>query len=383
MTQPWPFANAQETIEVLSWRTDVIRTKSAEQRIALRALPRRMLQVRHLFDHEAYAAARTMTRGAEAFLVPDWTQLMHIESVSAGSSVVIPADTTGVDLSPGDDVMIRRGNRLFEIAEVEAITASTITLDEVAAPVSKGLILPLLPAQAPEGLGAERPAGPWVSGSITFDVQHIPDISASDYPQYRGHDVMDVCPVVSSGSFGESVMWPVETIDADLGLSKHLRERTLPDERFMIRWHEFRRAGIHRLRKWLYSRRGKQKAFWASTFARDLTLANPIGASDTEINVFTLPGIANLARTNFDIEIRSQEGASYYRQVTNAVPGSPVDGVSSLVLTLNASVGVALATVRRISFMRCARFDADRVELLHRPGEGAACSVPCIEVPVP
>ena len=73
------------------------------------------------------------------------------------------------------------------------------------------------------------------------------------------------------------------------------------------------------------------------------------------------------------------------RRVTAVSSGPAVSGNPTFDLTIDSALGVAVtaAAFGRISFLRCARFDADRIELLHRPGEGLAVAVPCIEVPVP
>jgi hypothetical protein len=145
-----------------------------------------------------------------------------------------------------------------------------------------------------------------------------------------------------------------------------------------MRWHEFTRTAIWDLRKWLHTRRGRQTAFWLSSRGKDLTPA--AGISGTTITVFS--DIVSRPAP-FDIDITDTSGNSSYRQVSDSVAGSPVNGRPTVDLTINSTLTLSLPEIKQISYMRCARFDADRIELEHRASAGTAVQVPCIEVPVP
>lgn len=121
-----------------------------------------------------------------------------------------------------------------------------------------------------------------------------------------------------------------------------------------------------------------QKAFWLSSHGSDLTLAATIGASDTVITVDKPTGMNTLSRTDFDIEVLNG-GTSYYRRVT----GVATNTTDTLDLTIDSSLGVEVANPNRISYLRCARFNADRIEIIHRAKGGMSVAVPCIEIPVP
>lgn len=378
----WPFKARAEMIETLEWRSDVIRAKSEEQRIALRDAPRRDFNLQHLLDHPMYAAARALIRVAEELTVPDWTQSVKVGAVNAGTSVSVSFDTAGLDYSAGSDAIIWADWDDWELVEIESADSTGVVIAEVLTSRPDVRLIPTVVGMAFEGMSADRPAGRYIPSSVRISVTQTENIAASSYPQYRGHDVMTVCPVVSDGAFGESVVWPAEVIDSGLGLQVWLQERSIPDESFMIRWHEFDRAGIRSLREWLHSRYGRQKAFWASTWATDFLLAASIGASDTSIQVFRYQLFGDLPREDFDIEVVI-DGVRYYRRVTSVIDGGTVEGKATWHLAIDSALGVSATEADRISYLRCARFDADRVELLHRAGEGMAVSVPCVEVPVP
>jgi hypothetical protein len=379
----WPFAPVGEVVEVLEWRTDVLRARAGEQRFRLRERPRRQWVFKHMFDAEKQAAARAILRSATSFQVPDWTKSIHAGPVSAGASVSITMTTAGLGLVAGGSVVLWSGMSDFEVCTIESVSAGALVLEFVAT-ARNATIYRADQAHAAVELAISRPAGPLQRGDIVFESPAVDVHAATTYAQYRGHDVLPVVPRVGNGALAEDIAWPVEKFDTGTGLVSTSAMRDLPDDRFMMRWHVFSAAEIAELRAWVASRYGRWLAFWQSTWQRDLVAAADIAAVSTTLRVFSPAGAASLGRTAFDLEIQTPGGV-FLRRVTNAGAGPAVSGRPTFDLTIDSALGVAVtaAAFGRISYLRCARFNADRIELLHRPGEGLAVIVPCIEVPVP
>lgn len=383
--QVWPFPPREELIEVLSWQTTVIRAKSAEQRIAMRTAPRREFNLLHTLTEIEYSAARAMVRGNDRFHVPDWDQAVDIGPVNAGSNVVVAHDELPyVDFYQGA-ALLWAAVDVYEVVEIELV-GSDYQITSVVGNYGRALLMPVLGAYLPGGISISRRAAILHEISASFVVYENTDLGASAKEQYRGHDVLTDCPVIAGGSFSEGLSWEYSVYDNLSSIPEYLRRRSLPDLVYQMRWHVFTAADKYNLRRWIHSRRGKQKVFWLSSVAHDFTLATAIGASSTVITVFKLPGIDDLGRDQaFDIEIKTAAGVHYYRQVTSATPGSPVGGQSTISLTISSSLGssVSLAQIERISFLRCTRFESDRIEFSHRASSGTVVQVPCIEVPIP
>lgn len=378
MPQIWPFKPQEQFTETLEWRTDVFRAKSAEQRIALRTAPRRTFSFSPILTDIHYSAARSMVRDATSFYVPDWTQRVAVGTVSPGSDVSISPDLTGIDLSNGDRAILWESLDSFEAVNLTIDSADNVTIDSVVNSYTNPYLMPLVEAKAPNGLNADRIPVGFNRVSIDFEVFDNDDLGATSYSQYRGHDVISDSPVISSGTFAETLLWPVGTLDNEVSTPSHLRSRDIPDLTFQMRWHVTGMANSYTVRQWLHSRRGMQKAFWLSSHGSDLTLAATIGASDTVITVERPTGMNTLSRTDFDIEVLNG-GTSYYRRVT----GVATNTTDTLDLTIDSSLGVEVANPNRISYLRCARFNADRIEIIHRAKGGMSVAVPCIEIPVP
>ena len=379
----WPFMPVGEVVEVLEWRTDVLRARASEQRFRLRERPRRTWNFAHLFDAEGQAAARAILRTGAACQVPDWIKAIHAGPVAAGASVSIAMTTAGLGLVAGASVVLWNGLRDFEVCEIESVAPSALVLAFVVT-ARNATIYRVDQAHAAVELSISRPAGPLQLGTISFEAPAVDTYGASTYAQYRGHDVLPMVPRVGGGTLAEDFAWPVERFDNETGLLATSALRELPDDTFMMRWHVFTAPEIAALRAWVASRYGRWLAFWQSTWQRDLVAAADVGSGDTTLRVYAPTGATTLGRSAFDLEIQAP-AAVYLRRITAASAGPAVNGRPTIDLTMDSSFGTAVTAAQfgRISYLRCARFNADRIELLHRPGEGLAVAVPCIEVPVP
>lgn len=379
----WPFMPVGEIVEVLEWRTDVMRPRAGEQRFRLRERPRRQWVFKHLFDAEKQAAARAILRGATSYQVPDWIRAIYSGPVAAGASVSITMTTAGLGLAAGGSVVLWNSLNDFEVCTIESVSSGALVLESVAT-ARNTVIYRADQAHAAVELSISRPSGTLQQAGIVFESPAVDTYAATTYAQYRGHDVLPDIPRVGSGVLAEDMAWPVEKFDNESGLVSAPSVRDLPDDRFMMRWQVFSQAEIQALRAWVASRYGRWLAFWQSTWQSDLVAADDLLSSETILRVFAPAGASSLGRSAFDLEIQTRAGV-FLRRVTAVADGPAISGRPTFALLLDSAIGtsVTVAQFGRISYLRCARFNADRIELLHRPGEGLAVSIPCIEVPVP
>lgn len=371
----WPFKPRASIIESLEWSTDIFRAKASEQRTALRTQPRRVFQYEHFFRDETSNYARTLIRNAQGgsgFWVPDWTQATAVDPITAGSDVSISLDLSAVHF--GDNALIWESTTKHEVVAVSQGSPENTLIGDVTLSYTSPIVMPVWQGDAPEGLGVERTPAHINNAVISFVLSDDYDISASSYPTYRSHDVLTDSPIISTGAFAEVEGYPVETLGNSVGDLYFLRSRDVVDFTFQMRWHVLTKAQTYSLRQWLHSRKGRQKAFWLSTNAKDLECHAISGTTVTVFNDI-------LARPlGYDIEVVSG-GTSYYRRVTNVAAGSDVSGRPTVDLTVDSSLPVSDAD--RVSYLVCSRFDADRIELRHSAGEGVVVAVPCREIPVP
>ena len=380
--QIWPFKPREELIEVLEWRTDVFRAKSAEQRIALRTAPRRTFNLTHTLTDYEYASARALIRnaqGGDGFLVPDWPQSVAVGTVLAGSAETITANLADIDM--GDTAFLWESLSLFESVNI-SFDSNGASVDPVTNDYESARLAPLWPAQCPDGLTAQRIGARLNQVSAAFTLTENNDLAASSYAEYRSQDVMPSCPIIGEGNLEESITWPLSDFDNQQSIPEYIRQRDIPNMRFSMRWIEFTKEAQFALRQWIHSRRGQQKAFWFSSQGQDFEPAASV--SGTTVTTYALPGFTGVGHSGvFDIDILANDETHYYRRVSVAATGTPIAGRATLDLTIDSTLTLDLADINRISFLRCARFAADRFEFLHRAAGGMSVQVPCIEIEEP
>lgn len=374
----WPYKPLTPLQETLSWLTDIIMTYEGEQRIALRDVPRRVFNFDHLLNAQAAFGARAIYRETLDYQIPDWTQT-DVATIAAGLSVSVAI--TSPYYESGGAALIWVDSDTFEVVQVDSVASDggSIVLAEVLTSVNNAFIMPLYNGLSTAQFSAAVNAGGFIRSSFQATVYSSAEISASNYPQYKGHDVMDFCPNVASGSLDTFIVWPYVVVDNETSTPEQFKERSRLDNVFFVRWQAFNDADQNELRQWLYSRKGRQKAFWLPSWLNDLPLQQSIGSAATVITT-ALPSAEVALLNTLDIEIKTSS-AVYRREVTSM----NITGGGLLELTIDAPLGVnvAIGSVERISILRCVRFNVDSFDLQHAARAGFTVSIPTIEIPLP
>lgn len=129
------------------------------------------------------------------------------------------------------------------------------------------------------------------------------------------------------------------------------------------------------LRSLIYWLDGMRGVLWLPTYQQDLRVVANIGSSATQITVaacnYTLDVAMALNRR--DIRIETWGGAVYHRRIIDCA--APGDGTE--LLTIDSALGatVAVADIKRISFLQLVRSDSDIFELAWWTGETVDCAM--------
>lgn len=381
---PWPFVPLARMTESLAWLTDALRAYTAEQRIALRSVPEQTFAFEHDFgDHQAARAqALAEAVGVGEVGVPVWTEHTRVGAVADGT-LTLACDTQAQYVA-GGWALLWDDDSHCEAVEIDMVNPGEISL--VGGPVESyadAIVCPLLPAFAPDGLKRVRSSGrDDVRASITFLVDSGADwADESAMLLYRGLPVLAAVPVLEDG-LEDSVQRAHREVGNETARVWLVPTTSQTKRSFTMRWDLATRAELWALRQWLHARKGRQRAFWLPTWARDLEPLAGIGAAAMQIRVRAIGWVnasPSEAGDDRDIMIRTVAGALYYRRVTAVDAG----GAGEELLTIDSALGsaIALAEIDRVSFVYLARQSADRIEIEHQAGLGAACSVTCETVP--
>ncbi|MDX5370248.1 MAG: hypothetical protein LPL29_12820 [Alphaproteobacteria bacterium] len=370
----WPFAAQTPVTEVLEWSTDVLVTEAGEQRIALRTGPRSTLTLSYLLDATGLAEAAELGRAGP---LDDWTlPLWHLARPATApidaADLTVFVDTTDGAFDVATQAIVAAdggGAHLIEIAAVLpdrlelAAPAGVSLVHAILAPVGRAFLArPIEIDRRRRGLGT-------VTASFTLRLSDGGVVAASPYPQHRGLDVL-TDPAVLRQPLAETLGQTVEAIDNGYGpivlepILTHVQRRstiTLIDR------------GPARLtrRHWLFSLRGRQRAFWLPTWGRELVLQAAVTSGATSLVVAPLADPSVWVGLHLMID---HPTGPVFREITAAA-------WDALGIRLSiAAPGKSIALGTPVHLLVRVRSDADRIELTHGPNR-TELALPLIETP--
>lgn len=373
----WRWMPQEEYTEKLAWKTEILQTREAEQRIALRSHPRRAML--HTFRARPHEHAEILT-ASEAWSyriwgLPVWAE--HTRVSAAAGATAVDFDTSYADYSGGLAVLWQSPDNAVAV-QIDTVRADGLDLSAALDDDwTSAAIMPLMLARTLDGIQSTRSrAGMWAEVSAEFLATEPLDIdAATSYDTYRGYDVMADGNVMLS-DMAETVRRPVITIDNGQGPVAVETGQDYTDYAGMLGHVARSRADRWAWLQWLMARRGRQTACWLPTWNRDIDVIADIGAADANIEIQTLH-MALYADLPADIMIVLRDGTTYYRRISAATLMA-----DSEVITIDSALGAAVTTdqVRLVCFLRLVRLDADAVEMAHKPPYRVHTSIPVMRV---
>lgn len=381
MTAVLPFSPdwGERVTERLEWLTDMLPARDGrEQRVRLRAAPRRSLEYEAIFGgDEARVLAENLFHAMQdrQLLVPDWlAQAWLTQPAAAGSTVLHVGDAGG--LAAGMDALL-----VGEVGAPGALASEAVTVASVAA----GEV------HLAAGLAAAWPAGARVAPALACTLQgattlrYLADNLARAALELRCNAPAAIAPAVESADYlGLPVLlaqtnWSeqpeaeydrlVDELDNQVGTPRVEDRNGLPGMQRSHRWLLGDRSAILAFKRWLAARAGRLMPFWHPSNQADVRVVATIGAAATTITVqrcgwaelWAAGAAARQGRR--DLMIVGTAGARWYRRITAAAAA----GATTETLTISAPLGTALAVgdVALICVMRLVRLSSDVVEIVY------------------
>lgn len=371
---------SKPVVERLAWLTDVLPAHGGtEQRIGLRAAPRRALEYSlATLDRRATARLETLLLGWQSrlFAVPVWTDLQVLAAPLPAGSTVLPCDTADYEFAADGLALLWRAYDDYEAVEVESVGASSLTLrlGTVSDWPAGTRLYPIRLGRLPARQAFLRETGHHLVGSVAFAIEDNPGVEAADSGDtYAGYRVYLGGTNWAEPTEIEAVR-QLEILDYDTGAPWVDDLSGLATLLKTWHWLLKGRGEIVALRGWLAARAGRRVPFWSATQAEDLEVLATIGSSDSAISVGNI-GYARYLDGRADrrhIVIETLTGARYYRAITAA---SEVDDDTET-LAIDSPLGVSLlpSEIRRVRFLHLVRLDSDEIELVWHTATVAECS---------
>ena len=223
-----------------------------------------------------------------------------------------------------------------------------------------------------------RITGRFTDLSQEFQANDNVDLGYDPSETYRDYPVLEYCPLIVS-PLSERIARDLDIFDNQSGLVEVDTVNSWVRRRYTIAMLRANKADTWAMRRWLHSRRGRQKAFWLPSFSNDLTLAQTTGLNPSTLTVKPF-GAVQFYGGKLDLRIVLNDGRRFFAQVTSAT----VDGNGDEQLGLGTfltSPPISPSDVKQIAIMSLVRFDADKITINYDSAGFASMTVSAIEVP--
>jgi hypothetical protein len=380
----WPFQPQLGIVEGLTWATDIIRTRSAEQRVCLRPTPRQDWLFNHVLEPWELALAKTLARqcGGDEFTVPIWQEMEAVGAVSPGATYVSCA-TAEQTYKPGAECVLWESYANCEVMTVDHIQESPSRVYFTAPVIGtfyNCIAMPGRTARFTQALRAQPGEIEHVTADVRFQTVFTEDgggLVGLSYPTYRSSPVITDRPALLT-ELTEEFEREDEIIDTTTGDLDAVPVLTTPRRNAILTWRALSYSAKYALRLWILTRKGQQRDFWVPSWSSDATAASDIASTDTTITIGDV-GLTSNAVGIADWMIVTTAGVRHYFRST----GSHSASLSREVLDLSAAFGTTLDKDDISIFTRLtrSRFASDRVEIRHVSRDEATVSMPITECP--
>lgn len=375
----WPFIPQTKHAETMEWLTDIIPSYNSEQRLALRPEPRQSFKYDFQLTEREFSLAKAISTqwAHRVYGVPVWAEVSYVGALSAGATAIF-FDTAFADYRENDIILVWESSEKYEAVETLTVLSDRINLKlPLPNAYSAAYVAPLRFARTMQGMDYARRSDPYVQAKGTFIVTNNKDLGATvGYPVYRGKDVIVDRTVIVS-SINERISRQIDIFDNGSGPIEVEQKNNLVSTTSIMTFDTTTRQERWNARKWIHSRRGKQKGFWLPSWNADLVSLVDVTSASNGITCLPI-GYSTYYGVK-DIMIQLKNGTRLFNRILSAT----IDGGGNEVLSLENTVGVNLpvADIDFICFMAHVRFNSDRIEMTYSHAARTSLSVPVIEIP--
>lgn len=380
MDDIWYFPPQRSMKERLLWLTDVIRCRSAEQRIATRNTPRTELSFNYQFDENQVHIAQEISKvyGASTIKVPFWHELTAVAKLETGQTEV-NIRTVGKRYVEGSYAFVIDGSNRFELVKVKSISSNRLTFE------SPGIlygyvnchIMPCHVGHFNSSFNYEKFPAHYNTGEASFIFEQDFGIgNGNPFPSYLDSYVVTDRPIVD-GSINDSSEREYTGFDSISGPIYYSEDYTYSISSSSLVWSFDSFEASLALRKWFNLVKGKQGSFYCARFTRDFTAQGGIATGDSAIVAHTRT--RTLSNYVGPICVLLKTGQQYFFNVTAIESAN--SAMQRLILAQDSTVNIPAQSIELISVMTRMRLNSDIVEFNFKSGGSVDIRLPIMEVP--
>lgn len=373
----FPFVPKMHFTETYEWLTDVIRTFKGEQRFLLRATPRRTFDYDFVFNSLQFAKAKTVINqwANRLFALPVWYDKMKLDYLSKNATF-IRLETKNAEYEAGGSLLVYENEDKYEVIEIDRVMENQIALKlPITRDYQNVYVMPIKLAYLNENR-FNRMTNDIIEANLRFQVTDQSSLPSLSLKRYQGHDVLLDCPQINQS---ESLNRSAEVIDNHLSHILKFDRENMTRLSQMLSFFKKSRSDVFAFKQWLYTRQGRQKAFWLPSFGNDLHLTKTITSTETAMTVKNINFYLYGEKTHF--MLATKNGTQFFGEIQSGQNNN--DGTETLFFDKPMSQEITVDDVKSISFMNLVRLDSDRIEIEHLDFEMCRISFPVVNIPIP
>lgn len=373
-------------LEQISFKTDVLLPESGrEQRIGLRQVPRRRIELSYLTltpQERAYMENFLYGWQARSYAVPLWQDKTTLRTEALAGTLVFDVDTTTRDFEPGGLVYIT-DNANTDTLEIESVTDDSITTvtPSLFDHPEHAKVVParvgMLDSRFTHARHTTHHDSVRLSWNLLADQDSTTRRETYEPELYRGVEVYNISNDYSSDLTIDQAM-AEQMLDAEIGIFNKYSDAPYPRRSYPFN-NLITREELPQFIEWIYNRRGQLKPFWFVERTPAFFLQADSSADDENLNIkgFGYNDFVNDSEARRDVAILTSAGWKYRR-----ISVSDVDEDGTETITLDSALGVALTVAEEplICYLKFVRLASDTVELSYETTDAIKTAMSFIDL---
>jgi hypothetical protein len=354
--------------ERFSWLTQVLAARDGtEQRSRLRNYPRRSFRYDVKLMPGDVPLLETALWGwqSRVYGIPFWHQRTELSAQLIAGSTVIPVDT--VDRDFGNYAMLWRGSTDYEVVDIDAITATDLTLHEGTTtewaagtwvvPMYSGFLSGTVKVDRRNSTMAKVELNPRIEDNITV-TETSPPIT------YLSSPVIDLAPNWIEGFDDQWVRDTRRLLDSQTGGTSVEDVAPRPALLKDMRWDFTSRADAIEFMEYLNWTAGRLNVVWIESGTFDFNILNTLtsGAANMNIDWIGYTNLIDLDDARKDVVVALKDGTKLRRRIQTALNNG--DGTESLAMDTTWGQTVDVSDIKYASYLSPYRMESDSLEYL-------------------
>ncbi len=379
-SQLFPYEPENDFFEDIAFLTDVLEAKSGkEQRRALRADPRSILQFNVLADDEDRQKLENQLFDAQgrALGVPRWHEaVLSTAAVTATDTSVTVETTSFADFRVGQSAVVWVDAFDFEVVQIATVGATSISVTSPftqAFPVGSR-VMPVNLTLFSGTLSSARYRTGLLNIAISAQVlnndSQLADTSA--FSTYNSKVLLDDTNFLLGETLSEAFTMSQTRIDNRTGAPVLITDQDVARRTSSKSFVTVDRQSSWEVRQVLHALRGRQISFYLPSFNNDFTPVDDISSGGSTIDVTDVKysTVVNERQSRNVIRVVKTDGTkSAPKLITSATSPSP--GVDRLSIAGDTwGIDALVADIERVEYVHKVRFDSDRVRMRFKDASG-------------